>query len=63
MVASTWTLRVDAASKDKVEKWLVEEHGDLGPIISSDDEVLELAFSKIDEAFRFRLQFDEELLD
>jgi hypothetical protein len=63
MVASTWTLWVDAASKDKVVKWLADEHVDQSAIVNADDDSLELSFSGIDEAFRFRLQFDEDLLD
>jgi hypothetical protein len=62
MVASTWTLRVDAASKNEVEEWLVEEQGDLEAIVDVDDESVELIFSEISDAFRFRLQFDEALI-
>lgn len=61
MVASPWILRVEPASMEQVENWLkVEATGQY--VLSSDRDSVEVDFSTIDDAFRFRMQFDEELI-
>lgn len=61
MVASSWTVRVDPASKVEVDEWLDDEKV-VGYVIISDDKAVEIDFLNINDAFRFRLQFDQDLL-
>lgn len=61
MVASSWKLRATPASKDKVENWLAQEAKQGYVLVQTNDAVL-VDFLGIDDAFRFRLQFDEDLL-
>lgn len=61
MVANSWVMRVDPASKAKVEKWLDVEATN-GYVLVSDTDAVQVDFLTIDDAFRFRLQFDEELV-
>lgn len=61
MVASPRCLRVEPAMKGVVEDWLqVEATGEY--VLVWDSTSLEIDFSSIDDAFRFRLQFDQELI-
>ena len=61
MVASSWILRVDAASKDKVEEWLGQEAKN-GYVLVDASDTVQVDFLSIDDAFRFRMQFDDELV-
>lgn len=58
---SVWNLRADPVSKEIVEAWLKEEALE-GYVISVKPEAMQIGFSNIDDAFRFRLQFDEVLI-
>lgn len=61
MVASSWVLRVDAASKEKVEQWLgLEAKKDY--VLLNEQDTVGVDFASIDDAFRFRMHFDEELV-
>lgn len=62
MVAGSWVLRVDVAVKEKVENWLKVEAKSQYIIMSDADDV-EIDFDNIDDAFRFRMQFDDELIN
>lgn len=62
MSASSWILRTNPTSKVKVEKWLAVEATNEYDIVANSNEV-QVDFKGIDDAFRFRLQFDEELVD
>ena len=61
MVANSWVMRARPDSKTKVEKWLEDEKVE-GYVLNPANDGLEVAFSNIDDAFRFRLQFDNELV-
>lgn len=61
MVASPWILRVAPASRDQVENWLKAEATSQYILVCDQDSV-EVDFDSIDDAFRFRMQFDEELV-
>ena len=61
MVASSWILRVAPESKEKVEAWLNTE-ATKGYVLIPTNEAVQVDFLGIDDAFRFRLQFDEELV-
>lgn len=61
MVASPWCLRVEPVMKGVVEDWLRAE-ATSEYVLVWDDSSLEVDFSCVDDAFRFRLQFDEELI-
>jgi hypothetical protein len=54
-------MRARPDSKTKVEKWLEDEKVE-GYVLNPANDGLEVAFSNIDDAFRFRLQFDNELV-
>lgn len=58
---ASWILRAAPASKDKVENWLKDESIKGYVLITSADAV-QVDFLNIDDAFRFRMQFDEELV-
>lgn len=58
---ASWILRAAPASKDKVENWLKVE-ATAGYVLLSDTDSVQVDFLSIDDAFRFRLQFDEELV-
>ena len=59
---SVWNLRADPQSTEIIETWLKEEAIE-GYVINVKPEVVQIDFSSIDDAFRFRLQFDEVLVD
>lgn len=61
MVANTWTLEAAPEAHEAVEKWLDEEAA-TGYVLEATEEVVRVDFYNIDDAFRFRLQFDEELV-
>lgn len=61
MVASSWVMRANPASKSKVEKWLADEQV-VAYVLNPTPEAVQVNFFNIDDAFRFRLQFDEELV-
>lgn len=58
---ASWILRAAPVSKEKVENWLKTETTGGYVLITQEDEV-RIDFLTIDDAFRFRLQFDEELV-
>lgn len=62
MVSGSWVLRVDVAVKEKVENWLKVEAKSQYIIMTDTDDV-EIDFDNIDDAFRFRMQFDDELIN
>lgn len=58
---ASWIVRADSASEDQVEAWLAcETKGDFQ--VSRSVDAVAVDFSSIDDAFRFRLQFDEQLV-
>jgi len=61
MVASSWKLRLDPRSEDQVEDWLRDE-GFRDYDVNYGREALEIELFEIDAAFRFRMQFDDEIL-
>lgn len=61
MVANSWVMRASPESKAKVEKWLQDEQIQ-GYMLIPTAEAVEIDFVSIDDAFRFRLQFDEDLV-
>ena len=61
MVADSWTLVVEATSKNEVEEWLTVEPECCYRILEQQD-TLKVGFESIDDAFRFRMHFDEVLL-
>lgn len=62
MVARSWILRAMPTSKSKVEKWLKDEATN-SYVLADETDKIKVSFVSIDDAFRFRMQFDEELLD
>lgn len=62
MAASSWHLRLNPDSKKRVDAWLNEENL-VDYDYSADGYAVTLDFYDIDVAFRFRLAFDEELMD
>lgn len=61
MFPSSWTLQVSPEAKDKVVEWLANE-GLEGVVVAPKSETVQVDFDNIDSAFRFRMQFDEELV-
>jgi hypothetical protein len=61
MILTNWKLRVDAAVETEVKIWLNNEAEDRFDVQTGEFEV-EVGFKNINDAFRFRLQFDDELL-
>lgn len=61
MVASSWKLRLDPTAESLVDDWLRDEKV-AAYDISCDRDLLEVELHDIDDAFRFRLQFDEDIL-
>lgn len=61
MFPSNWMLHVNPEAKDKVTEWLADEEVQGYSMVPTTDAV-HVGFNNIDDAFRFRLQFDEELL-
>lgn len=61
MVAHSWVMRACPEAKAKVEKWLKDEQVQ-GYVLVPTTEAVEVDFVNINDAFRFRLQFDEELV-
>lgn len=61
MVATSRILRVMPASKEKIVRWLKIEAVGTYDMVSTDNEI-QVGFNSIDDAFRFRMQFDEELV-
>lgn len=61
MSISSWKLRLDPTSKTDVEAWLDDE-GPSGYELRSNHDAVTVELYDIDTAFRFRLQFDEDLL-
>lgn len=65
-VATKWTLTADSEnySYDEITAWLGSEAIDNATVLDKDEDgLLEVQFSDLDSAFRFRMQFDEMLLD
>lgn len=58
---NNWVLRVNPEVKAKVEKWLVREATTEGTIMDTKDVML-VSLTSIDDAFRFRIQFDESIV-
>lgn len=58
---NNWVLRVNPEVKAKVEKWLAREASTQGTLVDTSDVIL-VSLTSIDDAFRFRLQFDESLV-
>jgi len=61
MITSAWVMRASSEAKARVEKWLQEESV-RNYVLTSNPDVVEIGFSNIEDAFRFRLHFDEELV-
>ena len=61
MITSAWVMRASSEAKTRVEKWLQEESV-RNYVLTSNPDVVEIGFSNIEDAFRFRLHFDEELV-
>lgn len=60
MVATSWTLRADIASKNEIEQWLADEVSSRFSLTSNGLELF-VELENIDDAFRFRMHFDEVL--
>lgn len=62
-MASTegWILQIMGPSKDAMEKWLSKETCGQYQLLEK-KEGLEIIFHAIDDAFRCRLQFDDDIL-
>ena len=60
-VTNSWILELVPESKDRGLEWLKDE-GVSGYCLIPTQEAVQVGFNHIDDAFRFRLQFDEELL-
>ena len=61
MTTNSWQIKVDASSAQEVNKWLAEETSKSFEIVSQNSEIV-LDFHGIDDAFRFRMRFDEILV-
>ena len=61
MFPTSWTLHVAPEVKPEVEAWL-EDEGLIDVLVQADAEAVSVDFDNIDAAFRFRMQFDEELI-
>ena len=61
MFPSSWILQLSPESREKVVKWLQDE-GLNGYSVIPTEEAVQVGFTNIDDAFRFRMQFDEDLL-
>lgn len=60
MATGSWTLQVERSLRETVERWLGVE--DIIAHLKEGRETLDVTFSDVSDAFRFRLQFDEKLL-
>lgn len=61
MIASSWTVHVAPEAKELIVEWL-EDEGLEHVEVQSGFEAVSVDFDDIDAAFRFRMQFDEELV-
>ena len=60
MVASSWTLQVEPDSKEEIAIWLgAETTAHFNMVLDNDTMLVQL--NSIDDAFRFRMQFDEQI--
>lgn len=64
-VAATWTLTADSESYYEVVDWLGDEEisSDQATLANEDDDKVTVQFSDLDTAFRFRMRFDEALIN
>lgn len=61
MITNVWVMRASSEAKAKVEKWIQEESV-RNYTLTANPNVVEIGFTSIEDAFRFRLHFDEELI-
>jgi hypothetical protein len=64
-VAATWTLTADSESYYDVVDWLGDEEisSDQATLANEDNDKVTVQFSDLDTAFRFRMRFDEALIN
>jgi hypothetical protein len=61
MVSNTWCITTKPSAKGKVIDWLSDEK--IKPeVLKVTSEQVMVAFTSIEDAFRFRIRFDEELI-
>lgn len=60
MATNSWTLRVDSSIREIVENWLKLET--IVAHLEEKSSLLDVTFSQVEDAFCFRLKFDEFIL-
>jgi len=61
MSSNTWTICVAAEAEEKVVRWIADEDISIYRV-HQEDNTVQVGFDSIDDAFRFRMQFDEDLV-